>query len=212
MKKRLKITFMAILALVILLIAGFLIYSSDYYKADAMATQIMENNADILIKDELLILSSSNPSDTALIFYPGAKVEYSAYLPMMEKLSQESITVILIKMPFNFAIFNKNAADKVYDTLPHIKNWFIGGHSMGGAMASSYAADHKDKIMGLILLGAYIYGDVPPPRKCSYYLRQSKLKFRKKYRLYGKPCHYRWWQPRAVWKLRRAKRRSTCYY
>ena len=57
------------------------------------------------------------------------------------------------------AIFDSNAADNIIDKYPDIKNWYIGGHSMGGAMASNYVSNHKDKIKGLILMGAYIYGD-----------------------------------------------------
>ena len=72
-------------------------------------------------------------------------------------------------MPFNLAIFDQNAANKVFDELPDIENWYIGGHSMGGAMASSYAAKHKDKVKGLILLGAYIYGDVSPENALTVY-------------------------------------------
>ena len=53
-----------------------------------------------------------------------------------------------------------NAADKVFDELSGIDHWFIGGHSMGGAMAGSYAAGHREMVKGLVLLGAYIYGDV----------------------------------------------------
>lgn len=36
-------------------------------------------------------------------------------------------------------------------------------------MASSYAANHKDKVKGLILLGAYIYGDVSPENALTIY-------------------------------------------
>lgn len=32
---------------------------------------------------------------------------------------------------------------------------------MGGAMASQFATDHPDEVDGLILLGAYLYGDYP---------------------------------------------------
>ncbi len=146
-------------ALLVILTAGFFVYVSDYYRADDFAVEIL-NNADGLESErDLTILSPSVPSDTALIFYPGAKVEYIAYLPILEKLRQNGITCVLLKMPFNMAIFNANAADKVFDKLPQIENWYIGGHSLGGAMASSYASKHKDKFKGLILLGAYIYGD-----------------------------------------------------
>lgn len=63
-------------------------------------------------------------------------------------------------MPFKMAIFNKNAANKIIDKYSNIKHWYLCGHSMGGAMASSYVSKNKDKVDGLILLGSYIYGDV----------------------------------------------------
>ena len=46
---------------------------------------------------------------------------------------------------------------------------------MGGAMASKFAADHPDQVDGLILLGAYIYGDYPDEDTLTIYgsLNQS---------------------------------------
>lgn len=67
------------------------------------------------------------------------------------------------------AIFDPNAADDVFELLPDIKNWYISGHSMGGAMASSYASKNSEKIKGLILLGAYVYGDYPPEKSLTIY-------------------------------------------
>ncbi len=168
-KKIFKITLLSFAVLIIALITGFFIYASDYYKADDLAITVMNNNDSFQIEDNLTILSPSFKSDTALIFYPGAKVENIAYLPILEKLKQNGITCILVKMPFNMAIFDVNAADKIFEKLPDIKNWYIGGHSMGGAMASSYASKNKDKVNGLILLGAYIYGDYPAENALTVY-------------------------------------------
>ena len=46
---------------------------------------------------------------------------------------------------------------------------------MGGAMASQFASEHQDEIDGLILLGAYIYGDYPDEKTLTVYgsLNQS---------------------------------------
>ena len=170
MKKRLKITLIAIISLVVILAAAFLIYVSDYYKADDVAITAMQNNSTIHVQDNLIILSPETLSDTAIVFYPGAKVDPIAYIPILEKIRKNcGITCILVKMPFNMAIFDKNAADKIISQFPDIENWYMGGHSMGGAMASDYASGHKEKIKGLILLGAYIYGDYPVDRTLTVY-------------------------------------------
>ena len=34
-------------------------------------------------------------------------------------------------------------------------DWYIGGHSLGGAMAASYAANHSEQLTGVILFAAY---------------------------------------------------------
>ncbi|MGD9676954.1 MAG: alpha/beta fold hydrolase [Vulcanibacillus sp.] len=170
MKKWFKITLITIISFVILSGGAFLIYASDYYKADDVAIPVMQGDSTMRVQDNLIILSPTIPSDTALIFYPGAKVEYIAYLPILEKIKQNlGITCILVKMPFNMAIFDTNAADKIIDQFPDIEKWYIGGHSMGGAMASDYASKHQDKVEGLILLGAYIYGGYPAENSLTVY-------------------------------------------
>ena len=59
------------------------------------------------------------------------------------------------------AIFDANAAEDVIAQFPEIQHWYIAGHSMGGAMASKFVSEHPDQVDGLILMGAYIYGDYP---------------------------------------------------
>lgn len=168
-KKLIKILLVSLLAILLVLIVSFYMYVSDYYRADSAAVMAIQTGKDIQVLDNLTILSPEEATDIAFIFYPGAKVEATAYLPILEKLRQNGITCVLVEMPFNMAIFNPNAADDVFELLPNIKNWYIGGHSMGGAMASNYASKNSDKVKGLILLGAYVYGDYPPEKALTVY-------------------------------------------
>ena len=171
-KEKLKRVLKPVLILVVVLAAlcaVFFMYVGDYYRADETAQGVLDTDSSIETIGQYTILSPSNPSDTALIFYPGAKVEASAYLPILEKIKQNGVTCVLVTMPYNMAIFDKDAADGVYELLPDVKNWYIGGHSMGGAMASSYASDNQDKVSGLILLGAYVYGDYPLDKALTIY-------------------------------------------
>lgn len=154
------------------LVFVFFIYVSDYYKADDSAMAAMKKgieDKDVMVNDDFIIIPAKAKTDTALIFYPGGKVEAAAYYPLMSRLSDNGITCVLAKMPFHLAIFNSSAADRVYEKLPEIRNWYIGGHSLGGAMASSYMAKNPDKLKGMILLGAYIYGNVSPSKVLTVY-------------------------------------------
>lgn len=165
-KKNLRIAIITLIAAVSLVAAGFYIYTQDYYRADAYALQTIEaEGAHAKSLDGMIVFYPEAAEDkgSALIFYPGGKVEYTAYAPLLERLSHGGITCVLMRMPFNLAVLDVNAADRVYGMFPDMKNWYIGGHSLGGAMASSYAGKHEDKIKGVVLLGAYPVGssDVP---------------------------------------------------
>ena len=165
-----------IVLLVLAILAGvFFLYVSDYYRAEDAALEILAQDSGITVQDNLTMLSPAAPTDTAMIFYPGAKVEAEAYLPLLDQIRQTGITCILVHMPFHMAIFDANAAEDVIDQFPAFQHWYIAGHSMGGAMASQFASDHPDQIDGLILMGAYIYGDYPAEKTLTIYgsLNQS---------------------------------------
>ena len=60
----------------------------------------------------------------------------------------------LVKMPFRLAVFGADRANALIDQYEY-ENWYIGGHSLGGAMAANYAAGHAEQLAGVILLAAY---------------------------------------------------------
>ena len=163
------------LLLLAILAGAFFWYVSDYYQAEDVALAVMAQDSTIMVQDNLTILSPSYPTDTAMIFYPGAKVEAEAYLPLLDQIRQTGVTCILVHMPFHMAIFDANAAEEVIDQFPEYQHWYMAGHSMGGAMASQFASEHPGLVDGLILMGAYIYGDYPDEDTLTIYgsLNQS---------------------------------------
>ena len=165
----------AVLLILAILAGAFLWYVSDYYRADAVAREFLAQDNGISQRDNLTILSPTAPTETAIIFYPGAKVEAEAYLPLLDQIRQTGVTCILVHMPFNMAIFDANAAEEVIAQFPEFQHWYVAGHSMGGAMASKFASDHPDQVDGLILMGAYIYGNYPDEKALTIYgsLNQS---------------------------------------
>ena len=93
---------------VVLLLAGaFFLYVSQYYKADENAKKIMQSEDISISKSkDFLVFHPDKEKDLkkAYIFYPGGKVEETAYAPLLQKLSREGLTCILMKMPFRLAV------------------------------------------------------------------------------------------------------------
>lgn len=167
MKKTNKIV-LAIIGVIVILCCSFFIYVNNFYKADDTAREIL-NHENIETIDNFTILKGT--SDTGIIFYPGAKVEAISYLPILQKLQEIGLTCVLVDMPFNMAIFNVDGAKDVFDleAVSDIEKWYISGHSMGGGMASAFASDNEHLFEGLILMGAYVYGDYPTEKSLTIY-------------------------------------------
>ena len=100
-------------------------------------------------------------NDTAVIFYPGAKVEYTSYLPLFTDLASRGIDCYLVEMPFNLAFFAIDSADSIIAE-SNYTHYFMAGHSLGGAMASSYV-NHTDNIDGLIYLASHSSNEINIP-------------------------------------------------
>lgn len=159
--KKIKLWKKILISLLILLciaVIGCTIYINDYYHANDYAmTSIESPESNITVRineDRQIIFEPENPV-AGIIFYPGGKVEYEAYAPLMEACAQKGILCVLVHMPANLAVFDINAADGIPEQFPDIENWYMAGHSLGGSMAASYISRHIDAYQGLILLAAY---------------------------------------------------------
>lgn len=96
---------------------------------------------------------------TGLILYPGGRVDYRSYAPLAYALAEKGWGVAIAKMPLNLAFFAQDSAGKIINDHPEISRWVIGGHSLGGSMASQYAAQNPAVISGAVFLASYPIGD-----------------------------------------------------
>ena len=148
-----------LITVVAVLFSACAIYLSDYYHADMKAIEDMEFASELSVESEIwedgTLVFTPEEAETGLIFYPGGKVEYLAYQPLMQAFAAEGILCVLVEMPFNLAVLDVDAADGIQEEFPEIEEWYIGGHSLGGSMAASYVADHTDEYEGLVLLASY---------------------------------------------------------
>lgn len=185
-KHRLRNISLILAAAVVLLAGAFLFYTGNYYHAQPETLSVLTDGQSVKVTDTeagFVFLPEEKKTDTAFIFYPGAKVETSAYSSLMQKIAENGYLCILAKMPFNLAVFNAGAAADIMDTYKEIKHWYIGGHSLGGAMAADFASKNDESLDGLILLGAYPAADLTNSdfKVLSIFGSQDQIMNREKY-------------------------------
>ena len=187
-KKKILIITGSVVITISLIFVACAIYLADYYRADdgAIAVFAPEDNVSVSVIDSGNVVFEPQEAKTGIIFYPGGKVEHNAYQPLMAELARKGVLCVLVKMPFNLAVFDINAADGIQEQYPEIEDWYIGGHSLGGSMAASYLADHADEYEGLILLGSYSTTDLSDTDLdvLSIYGSEDKVLNREKYDKY----------------------------
>jgi len=129
-----------------------------------------ENMADIYVKLEKFNAGGSVKDRAALgmiekaekngLLKPGSTIveptsgNTGIALAMIGKL--KGYKVIIVPMPFNLAVLDWDEAMEVVKHHPEIKKWVIGGHSLGGVMASNFLYNKKpSNIKGLVFYASY---------------------------------------------------------
>ncbi len=160
-KRKAFIVLLSVCLVLAIIIAACSIYLGSYYKADETAiSAFLPDGCEWKVESNGNIVIEPKNATCGFIFYPGGKVEHTAYIPLMQACAEEGVLCIIVNMPFRLAVLDMNAADGIRELYPQIKEWYIGGHSLGGAMAASYVEKHTDDYEGLILLGAYSTADL----------------------------------------------------
>lgn len=145
-----------LLGIIFLGVFGFFIYNTVFYPADETAQAALGSDENVIVSQTGYGYFFDGPSEeNLLIFYPGAKVDEVAYAPLIHNLAEKGMDVCLVHMPFHFALYNRNKADRLLSEYTSYGNYYIGGHSLGGAVASIYASGHGELLSGIILLAAY---------------------------------------------------------
>ena len=160
MNKKIKI---GIILFLIVFIGGFFVYAQFYYHAEKTATDYLNGTDDVNVtKISKGLFLDGYGNNTTIIFYPGAKVEYTSYLPLFTNLASKGIDCYLVEMPFNLAFFGTNSADEIIKNSSY-EHYFMAGHSLGGAMAGSYVNSTQNNISGLIYLSSHLPKEIHVP-------------------------------------------------
>lgn len=142
-----------LITIISVIVISIIFYLNTFYKAsENIQINLISNETVKVEKNKNGILFDGPGNENILVFYPGAKVEYISYAPIMHALAEKGLDTYIVEMPFNIAFFDAFAIEKVKNKYEY-SNWFIGGHSLGGVVAAMNV--EKYNIKGLILLASY---------------------------------------------------------
>jgi hypothetical protein len=141
----------------VLVLLGGLLYLRPL-TASTVAVDAMAGSPDVTVTDSatrIELRPTGAARATGLVFYPGAKVDPRAYVPNLTPLAAAGYPVIILKLPYNIAFFDPNGAYRAMDAEPAVTRWAVGGHSLGGVLASSVAGSTDVRVRGLLLWASY---------------------------------------------------------
>jgi dienelactone hydrolase len=149
---KLRIFLIALVVIVLLAVAGFVIWAETPLGPMPEAVAALESNGRVAVQTEpwMTFTPLDAPPTEGIIIYPGGRVDARSYAPVARAFAEEEgLLAVIVPMPLNLAVFGVNAAADVIAANPAIERWIIGGHSLGGAMASSFAAENEVDALAL---------------------------------------------------------------
>ena len=152
----------AVVVLASVLVLGVLAWLRPF-GASPQAVALMDGTPEVAVADSasrITITPTAGAPADGLVFQPGARVDPRAYLPLLTEIAADGHLVVVVKQPFGIGFTAAGAPSGVIADHPEVGTWVTGGHSLGGVVASTYAADHPDEIDGLLLWASYPVDDL----------------------------------------------------
>lgn len=149
-----------IAAVLLLALAGLALWLSPL-GADENALEALASADGVTVTESAtrIVFKPATVDPThALIFHAGARVDSRAYARTLLPLAQDGHRVVILKEPLGIAFLSLGFVDSEIDAHPEIEQWVVGGHSLGGVVASSDA--RTPRIDGLLLWASYPASDI----------------------------------------------------
>lgn len=137
---------------------GLIVWGNDAYPPLQPALDALQSDSQVTVTEQegfITFEPAGAEATTGFVLYPGGRVDYRVYAPVLRQIAARGFFVAVVKVRINLAFFDANAADRVITKYPAIRYWAIGGHSLGGVVASSYVSNHPNDTDGLVLWASY---------------------------------------------------------
>lgn len=159
-RRTLRWVLWSVVVVLVLAVGGTLAWTQiGVMSAEVAPLAETKSNPAIVIEDDaegIVLSPSAGDSDLGLVFVPGAKVDAWAYVPLLQDVAADGVTVVITRPWLNLAFFDLRGLDAFTSAASDIDAWAVGGHSLGGVRACQLAEDAD----ALILFASYCASDL----------------------------------------------------
>lgn len=161
-RSRLRVVLLTVLGVLVIGSVAFVVWASSARPPETGPLQaaLSDPAVEVTLGPVVELRPSDTTASRGVVFYPGARVEPAAYVATWAPIVAETDVLVLIpSMPLNLAVFGRSRAGDLIADHPRIERWWVGGHSLGGAMAASWLGDQPPgAVEGLSLWASFATG------------------------------------------------------
>lgn len=160
-RRRIRITGWTALSSLLVTIVGFLVFFHTVFAAERDATLEVYRDTRVVVEpgEGLVVMKpAGEANETALLYFPGARVSAYAYLWPLLDVAASGTTVVIAQPLMNMALFDPRGLDSFAPAAPGATTWILAGHSLGGVKACLEAADAR--VSALVLFASYCANDI----------------------------------------------------
>lgn len=138
-------------------LAAVLVWLAPFV-AEPVAIDALASDDAVTVTDtrDATTYEPATPAYAELILYPGARVDPRAYAVVARGIAEAGSPVTVLKCPFDLSLICSDPTPYLPDDEP----WAIGGHSLGGVSASTFAGGDVPDGTGLIFWASYPLADL----------------------------------------------------
>ena len=158
-RSRLRAALLVVAGILLLAVVAFVVWGSLARPAEEAPLQaaLADPAIEVVLGPVVELRPAGSEPTRGVVFYPGARVHREAYIATWAPIVAATDTLVLIpRMPLNLAVFARSRADGLIADTPEVEEWWVGGHSLGGAMAASWLGDQEPgAVDGLTLWASF---------------------------------------------------------
>ena len=157
MKFKFRYVLIGLGVILLLAVGGFVVWAANPLGPGEQARTALEAGENVIVEvgDSIVFRPAQDDPETGFVFYPGGRVDYRSYAPILRDIAAQGYLVVLVPAPLNLMVFDPDKAAEVLPQFPGIEHWAVGGHSLGGAMAANFLYTNPGTAEGLILWASY---------------------------------------------------------